>query len=127
MTKLEMECLLKEKKLTGLTVSVSKKNGHIILMKPYFYRMGMTSEKLKNKVMDVLSDKFYVIDYYDKFVPFRGGASVKAQSHFGVVLKEVEEPVEHCPSCEEETESFCGCCGADVRTGHYTCCKLAEF
>lgn len=74
-----------EKDLIGVpfsTLSKNKKKNYVI-RQAYYYRNGRSQhimvEKLKEKFPDV-----NIVDTWDKFVAFRGGASVANQSHFGV-------------------------------------------
>jgi len=69
---------------------VSKlKNGNIIVRKGYFYRNGMVCDKFKDRIVASLTAAGIVanvVDFGDRWMPFRGGASVARQSHFYVEL-----------------------------------------
>lgn len=82
---------------------VSKdKQGNFIFRQGYYYRMGMDSDKFADRVKKELSNAGFnveIIDHGDHFASFRGGASIKASSHFWVKARvmdgvPVSEPIE---------------------------------
>lgn len=67
----------------------SKKTGEIILRQGYFYRT-VSLEAWVVGVKSTLSSlgvDFQVMDFGDKHAAFKGGQSVKAGSHFWMILK----------------------------------------
>lgn len=67
-----------------------KKDGTIIVRRGYFYRPSYTCEDFSQAMADQLNRgglTFDVVDYYDHWAPFNGGAPVARQSHFAVVFK----------------------------------------
>lgn len=71
--------------LSGVPFTTLSKNkkGNYVIRQAYFYSNGRSqhimAEKLKEKFPDV-----NIVDTWNKFTSFRGGASVANQSHFGV-------------------------------------------
>lgn len=66
------------------------KLGQIVLRKGFFYRMGMDSHQLADKVqakLDAAGVKLKVVDCGEQWRPFRGGASVAQGSHWYVILE----------------------------------------
>lgn len=51
----------------------------------FFYRMGRSAEKYAAEIMAKFPSA-NIIDCNEKFVPFRGGDSVKKGSHFSVTF-----------------------------------------
>lgn len=72
-------------KLEGMRIDAitKKRNGNFVIMRGFFYTNGYTHEKFANSLKSILSDAV-IVDSYTIWKPFRGGASVKTQSHFGV-------------------------------------------
>lgn len=70
---------------------VSKtKNGTLIFRQSYYYKMNRTADTFKHSISVQLSNlglSFEVLNKGDIWKPFKGGASVKAQSHFYVEVK----------------------------------------
>jgi len=66
-----------------------RKDGTIIVRQGYFYRNGMTAEKYAGIVAKLVPDAT-VVNFGDKWAPFRGGASLANSSHFWVVLSTTE-------------------------------------
>lgn len=67
-----------------------KKDGTIIVRRGYFYRHNATAETFMLNASERLNQlglTFDVVDYYDHWAPFNGGAPVARQSHFAVVFK----------------------------------------
>lgn len=70
------------------------KAGQVLVRRGYFYRHGSTAEGWRDRISDALklaNVSHTVIDYYDHFVAFKGGAPVAKQSHFCVVLEVQDE------------------------------------
>ncbi len=61
----------------------SCKNGIFTVRMGFFYRMGKDANYCKMKVLDVFPDA-KIIDFGEKYKPFRGSASVANQSHWFV-------------------------------------------
>ena len=68
--------------LTGVD-TVSKRNGIFTVRKEFYYRHGMNSETLIDKIKKVFPDVI-IIDSGEIWKPFRGGASVANSSHWFV-------------------------------------------
>jgi hypothetical protein len=67
-----------------------KKDGSFIVRRGYFYRQGQDAQGFMLKVAAKLNEakvEYEVVDYYDNWTSFNGGASLARSSHFGVVLK----------------------------------------
>ena len=63
------------------------KEGNFIFRKGYYYRMGADSEQFAARVKDTLETaglNVEIIGHGDHFASFKGGAGVKANSHFWV-------------------------------------------
>ena len=72
---------------------VSKYKGIFTVYKSYFYRMGMTPEKLKTHVsmcLEKLGLSYEMLDCGDHYAAFRGKDTVKQGSHFWVSFKIIE-------------------------------------
>ena len=76
--------------LEGVADTVSRKrNGNILIRRGFYYRHGVTSDSFANRVSERLDAKgirVQVVDHYEHWTPFKGGASVAKSSHFGVEL-----------------------------------------
>ncbi len=69
------------------------KLGNLIFRKGYFYRMGHSAESFSETISKSLNDlnlKFQIVSKGDIFKPFKGGASVKSQSHFFVEVSIID-------------------------------------
>ena len=69
-----------------------KQDGTVEVLQSYFYRMGNTPTILAEKIKERLNKKdikIVIIKTWDHHASFRGGASIKAGSHFGVLFKVV--------------------------------------
>ena len=69
------------------------KEGNFVFRKGYYYRMGMDSQKFANNVKNSLEKaglNVEVVDHGDHWAAFRGGASIKASSHFWVKARVTE-------------------------------------
>ena len=67
-----------------------KKDGSIIVRRGYFYRQGVTAEDFMLSTSERLNQlglTFDVVDYYDHWAAFNGGAPLARSSHFAVVFK----------------------------------------
>lgn len=65
------------------------KAGNIVLRKGFYYRNGMTADKIANKALELLKAKgidMRVVETNEIWKPFRGGACVAQGSHFYVEL-----------------------------------------
>lgn len=76
-----------------------KKGGTFIVRRQFFYTHGFTAEKFEEQVRTALKAAgltIRVVESYEHWTRFRGGASVANQSHWGcefVVLEgEVKSP-----------------------------------
>lgn len=82
---------VKRVKEAVLSDSVGRaKNGDIVVRQEYFYRHGQTSRGFASAVSEQLTQagiQHEVTGSWDKFTPFRGGASTARSSHFGVSVK----------------------------------------
>ena len=70
--------------------TVSRKGDNLLVRKGYFYTNGYDEEKLANKILALLSTagiKASVVNKGSVWKPFKGGASVAAQSHWWVELR----------------------------------------
>ena len=66
------------------------RSGDYIARRGYFYRHGVTAKLFAQTVtnlLDVQGIKIEVVDSWDKFTHFIGGASIANQSHFGVKFR----------------------------------------
>lgn len=91
MTKAEFKKILEEK-IIGVDATTFKKDGTIVLMRGFFYTNGMTDAKFADKVMKQfqeigIADQITLIETYEQWRDFKGGASIKASSHFGMIIK----------------------------------------
>ena len=69
-------------------------DGTMTFRRGFFYRHGQSSDKWAQNVSDQLTKagvKHSVVDHHEHNAPFRGGASVKTQSHFAAKIKLHEE------------------------------------
>ena len=90
-----MKNLLKQLKENISADAIGKdKDGLYVFRKSFFYTMGKTAEMFKNRIVAQLEEmgekpevSFQVISYSEVWKPFRGGASVKAGSHWCVKVK----------------------------------------
>jgi len=76
---------LKKEDLTGIPCDTLNKNksGNYIIRKGFFYRMGMSEDK----IVDKLKEKFpevIIISKGEKYKSFVGGQSIAQGSHFYV-------------------------------------------
>jgi hypothetical protein len=70
------------------------KAGDIVVRKGYFYKGNATHEALATRIMGMLTQeglRATVVESYDQWAPFNGGASTAKNSHFAVVLRVTEE------------------------------------
>jgi len=70
--------------------SISNYKGITTFRQSYFYTNNMNAEKFKNEIVNKLMEhniKFELVDYYDYWAPFKGGAPISKQSHWCVKLK----------------------------------------
>ena len=68
-------------------VMVSRKNGCVRVFKGYFYSNGGSPESFAERVREELKDnniEGMVVDWGGQWKPFKGGASVRTQSHWYV-------------------------------------------
>ena len=82
------------------------KDGNYVFRKGYFYRNGMDSDKWAQRVADQLAKaglKATLIDSYDHWAAFRGGAGVKASSHFAAIFR-IEDSAPAQPVTEREDD-----------------------
>jgi hypothetical protein len=63
--------------------SIRKAKGNYIIRKGYFYKMGMTTDKIVG-LLKVALPNAIIVNQWDKFTSFRGGSSLANSSHFGV-------------------------------------------
>jgi len=85
MTKRKFEKLAEERgfwSVDGMSIS---KTGEITVRRGFFYRLGMSAEKFRDSVVEKFPEA-RILDFGEKYRPFRGGASVKASSHFFVTF-----------------------------------------
>lgn len=69
---------------------VSFSNGVYTFRQGYYYRSGGSSGSFAQRISDQLKSlgfKFELINHDDQWRPFKGGASLKAQSHFWAAFK----------------------------------------
>lgn len=93
MTKTQIKKLI-EDELCPSTIG-SNKHGHIICRWSFFYTHGNSADKYADRVRKLLelNDIYYeIIESIKIWRPFRGGASVAAQSHFRVEFKILDNP-----------------------------------
>jgi len=64
--------LLKEKLSGTFNVVSRKKDGSFVAKKSYFYRMGLDTDKLKTRLLELIPEAI-VIDTGDHWHAFRGG------------------------------------------------------
>jgi hypothetical protein len=69
-------------KLKGIVDTVSHKNGVFTVRLGFFYRHGHTSAQLAETIMAAIPGA-EVIDHWETWKDFKGGASIAAQSHWG--------------------------------------------
>jgi hypothetical protein len=70
------------------------KSGSFVARRGFFYTHGYTAEKFEARVKELAEKAGFtvtIVESYEKWTPFRGGTSVSASSHWGVIFK-VEEP-----------------------------------
>ena len=72
--------------------SVSKRNGLFTVRRGFFYTHGRNAEYLVNAVKRAFPG-VQVRDFGEVWKPFRGGASVAAQSHWFVVFEDADSQV----------------------------------
>lgn len=66
-----------------------KKDGSFVARRGYFYRNGMNEIAFKERIVDVLTAagvNFHIVEYYDHWASFNGGAALARSSHFAVVF-----------------------------------------
>jgi len=66
---------------------VSKYKGVFTYRQGFFYRMGDDASSIRKFVEDQLAKagvKYNIIDYGEKYAPFRGGSKLKESSHWYV-------------------------------------------
>jgi hypothetical protein len=71
----------------------SKKNGTWTFRRGFFYRMGGSAQSFADRVsaqMTAAGIPHTVVDMGEHHAPFRGGASVKASSHWWVEVRVAE-------------------------------------
>ena len=87
--------------------SVGKnKAGNIVVRRGYFYTFGKDAHYFKSEVCTKLNKagiEYEVVDYGNHFTAFRGGASVKNQSHWWVELKPIEDKIVDC-DCKQDCD-----------------------
>lgn len=72
---------------------VFKKDGTVEVLHSYFYTMGQTTSSFEKGIKADLAKhgiKIQPLKTWDHFSQFRGGASIRAGSHFGLLFKVVE-------------------------------------
>jgi hypothetical protein len=72
------------------------KDGSFILRQGYFYTSGKTEIDFSKSIVnqfDKTPFKIVVLDRGTVSKPFKGGASIRSQSHWWVKIKLVDEPV----------------------------------
>jgi len=70
-----------------------KRNGNFLFRNGYFYTNGATENTFAIRIINALAANNIdctVVDMYNHWAPFRGGAKVANQSHFGVEIKILE-------------------------------------
>ena len=76
--------------VVGADDYTSKRDGTLVFRKGFFYRNGCNSSNYANSVSKKLTEAgipHVILDDYEIWKVFKGGASVKNQSHWGVVVK----------------------------------------
>lgn len=66
--------------------TVSRRGDVYTARQGYFFHMGRTTQTLIDKITKEFPDAI-ILESWDKFLPFRGGAPVAKQSHWGVSFK----------------------------------------
>jgi hypothetical protein len=70
--------------LEGVVDTIGKnKAGNFVARRGYFYRHGQSAETFASDVQKALPQAV-IVNKWDKWTAFRGGASTANQSHFGV-------------------------------------------
>lgn len=70
------------------------KSGTVVARRGFFYTHGNTADKYREAVEAALKKaglKYQIVDAYEQWRPFRGGASIAASSHWGVEIKILED------------------------------------
>lgn len=95
-TKAHLKNLIRDELHTS-TIGTNK-HGHIVCRWSFFYTNGMSAVKYGDKVRAFLesNDIYYeIIELREIWKPFKGGASVAAQSHFRVEFKILDNPIKN--------------------------------
>ena len=82
---------LKEK--VACSMISKKRNGNILFRQGFFYTNGGTANMFESKITNRLNDlgaEYVVIESYETWKPFKGGASITNQSHWGVEVKLID-------------------------------------
>jgi len=69
---------------------IFKKDGTVEALRSYFYRMGDDQHKMAQRIKDKLKEKglnITIVQVWDNWKPFRGGRSLRASSHWGVIFR----------------------------------------
>lgn len=81
----------------GISRHVGKnKKGNIVIRRGFFYKHKGTAEKFADEICKKLHNagiEYKVIDKGEHWASFRGGASLRNQSHWWVELAKVEKEV----------------------------------
>ena len=76
------------RKRIGSDTLGKKRNGNFLARYSYFYTNGRTPEKCAERIKtSFLNSQVEIINTYNQWKAFKGGASVANQSHFGVEFK----------------------------------------
>lgn len=69
---------------------VSSRHNLLTIRREYFYSHRLTTEKIKNRVSEILNGEnisHNIVEAYDQWKPFKGGAPVSKQSHFCIKVE----------------------------------------
>lgn len=82
-------------RLNGFADTVGRnRDGTYTVRREFFYRHGMDSVKFSQNLMERLAAQgvmVELIDRWEHYTGFRGGASVRNQSHWGVKFRVLSE------------------------------------
>lgn len=82
-------------RLNGFADTVGRnRDGTYTIRREFYYRHGMTASDFRDSAVKRLKDQgvaVEVIDYWEHYTGFRGGASVRNQSHWGVKFRVLSE------------------------------------
>ena len=70
-----------------------KRNGNILFRQGFFYTGGVTAGQFKVRIsdrLDALGVTYEVVEAYQTWKPFKGGASIANQSHWGCEVRIIE-------------------------------------